>query len=67
MLLTEMGEMSTVHRSHSHTLINSRQTAECTLSANPSAGDMHIQKYVIAQMDKLWYLFIESVRKKCVD
>lgn len=67
MLLTEMGEMSTMHRSHSHTLINSRQTADSTLSANPSAGHMHIQKYVIAQMDKLWYLFIESVRKRCVD
>lgn len=53
MLLTEMGEMSTMHRSHSHTLINSRQTADSTLSANPSAGHMHIQKYVIAQMDKL--------------
>lgn len=67
MLLTEMGEISTMHRSHSHTLINSRQTIDSPLSAIPSAGHMHIQKYVITQMDKLWYLFIESVGKKCVD
>lgn len=61
MLLAEMGEVSTMHRSRSHTLINSRQIADSTLSAIPSAGHMHIQQYVITQTAKLRDLYIQRV------